>query len=249
MNKFFLYLPIGLTIGFTLLGVYQFAKLKGYRTLETEARELQRKIQAGDRLVNHLEAAKHYEGIMPEVPEVQLRILHRQWLMAVDDLDQIQATRYNKLLQKEFPLMVEKLRAHLDDMHERCDTVLTRHEPLQPGLSWRLYNIRGSLKLLKAFIVLETEKNWKKIVGLMREAISDLKMAIETVDAVYPMTLETNIPRWNLELLHSGQFVKLMTRTQVDAERRLDLRDNLEAIIPEKGGYAPGEPLERKIQK
>jgi hypothetical protein len=249
MNKFFRYLPLGLTIGFALLGVYQFLNLKAYRGLESEARELQRKVQVADRLVDHVEAVRHYQSITPEVLEVQLRILQRQWLIALDYLYQIQATRYNKVLQKEIPLIVEQLYAHLEDMHDRCSEVLSRSDPLPPKLAWRLFNISGCLKLMKAFIVAETEENWKKIAGIMREAISDLKKAIEQVDAVHPMTLEANIPRWNLELLHSEQFVKLIVRTQSDAERRLDLRDNLEAIIPEKGGYAPGEPLQRKIRK
>lgn len=249
MNKFFRYLPLGLAVGFTVLGVYQFLNLMTYRALESETQKLQREVQVGDRLVDHAEAVTHYQGITPEVTEVQLRILQRQWLIALDYLHQIQATRYNKVLQKEFPLSVEQLHSHLEDMHDRCSEALARSEPLPPGLAWRLYNISGCLKLLKAFIVLETEENWKKITGVMREAISDLKTAIEQVDAVHPITLEANIPRWNLELLHSEQFVKLIVRTQADAERRLDLRENLEAIIPEKGGYAPGEPLQRKIRK
>ena len=249
MKTFLRYLPLGLAVGFTVLGVYQFLNLKAYRALESEARELQREVQVGDRLVDHVEAVTHYQGITPKIPEVQLNILQRQWLIALDYLYQIQATRTNTVLQKEFPLLVEQLHAYLDDMHDRCSEVLNRPEPLPPKLAWRLFNLRGCLNLLKAFIVLETEENWKKITGMMREAISDLKTAIEQVDAVHPVTLEANIARWNLELLHSEQFVKLIVRTQADAERRLDLRDNLEAIIPEKGGYAPGEPLQRKVRK
>ena len=249
MNQFFRYLPLGLAVGFTVLGVYQFLNLKAYRALESEARELQREVQVGDRLGDHVEAVTNYQGINPEVLEVQLRILQRQWLIALDYLYQIQATRYNKVLQKEFPLILEQLHAHLEDMHDRCREVLSRPGPLPPKLAWRFFNISGCLKLLRAFIVLETEENWKKIAGMMREAISDSKTAIEQVDAVHPITLDANIPRWNLELLHSEQFVKLIVRTEADAERRLDLRDNLEAIIPEKGGYAPGEPLQRKIRK
>jgi hypothetical protein len=29
----------------------------------------------------------------------------------------------------------------------------------------------------------------------------------------------------------------------------LQLEDNLEVLIPEKGGYAPGEPIERRVEK
>ena len=249
IKNFSRYLPLGLAVGFTVFGVYQFLNLRTYRALESEEQNLQREVQVGDRLVDHAEAVTHYQSIMSAVTEVQLRILQRQWLIALDYLHQMQTTRYNKVLQKEFPLIAEQLNAHLEAMDNRCNEAIDQPEPLPPRLAWRLYNISGCLKLLKAFIVLETEENWKKITGVMREAISDLKMAIEQVDTVHPMTLEANIPRWNLELLHSEQFVKLMVRTQADAERRLDLRENLEAIIPEKGGYAPGEPLQRIIRK
>ena len=249
IKKLFRYLPLGLAVGFTVFGVYQFLSLMTFRSLESEAKKLQREVQVGDRLVDNAEAITHFQGITPEVTEVQLRILQKQWLIALDYLHQLQATRYNKVLQKELPLIVEQLNAHLEDMDDLCSKALARSEPLPPRLAWRLNNISGCLKLLKAFVVLESEENWKKITGIMREAISDLKTAIEHVDASHPINIEANIPRWNLELLHSEQFVKLIVRTQADAERRLDLRENLEAIISEKGGYAPGEPLQRKIRK
>ena len=40
-----------------------------------------------------------------------------------------------------------------------------------------------------------------------------------------------------------------MQLAKVEEQERLNLKDNLEAIIPEKGGYAPGEPLETKVLK
>ena len=83
----------------------------------------------------------------------------------------------------------------------------------------------------------------------MGAAILAFKSAIEAVDAAPLVSnLEKNVPRWNLELLHEDIYVKKQMRVPPDLER-LGLRDSLEAVIPERGGYAPGEPLERRIQK
>jgi hypothetical protein len=146
-------------------------------------------------------------------------------------------------------VLYNRLEGLLEDMKDRSDFILTEFESLRGDIIWRVFNIRGSVRILASFIVLETERNWKKVRGTMKEAISDLKSAVDTVDKTYSATFEKNIPRWNLELLQGQQFVKKIKLTKVEAERRLELRDNLEAIIPEKGGYAPGEPMERRMKK
>ena len=87
------------------------------------------------------------------------------------------------------------------------------------------------------------------MTGEIKAALSSLKAAISTVDQSDGTEHEKNIPRWNMELLQGNQTIRKMKLTKQQAERRLDLKENLEAIIPEKGGYAPGEPLERRIKK
>jgi hypothetical protein len=126
--------------------------------------------------------------------------------------------------------------------------VITENDPLRKEVAWRIHNIEGAARLLAAFAVLETERNWKKVMSAMQAAVSAFKSAIETVDAAPVTNLEKSMPRWNLELLHADIYIKKLSVIQPDQER-LELRDNLEAVIPEKGGYAPGEPLERRIRK
>jgi hypothetical protein len=134
-------------------------------------------------------------------------------------------------------------------MAEECSGLLSKSEALPDEIAWQVYNIRGSVKLLTAFSVLETERNWKKVMGIMKEAISDLKSAIASVDRTNTLGLDRNVPRWNLELLQGEQFVKKFQLGTVTDDQRLELKDNLEAIIPERGGYAPGEPVERRVLK
>jgi hypothetical protein len=234
---------------FVFVGIHRLLRYGHYGTLESESRHLQHEIQVADLMGDHNVAIDHYKALKTSLPEVQLRILQRQWLVALEILHQIQLAKYNSVLDKEVPVLFDNLQGHLQDMKDRCNVLLTESDLLPEAVAWRIYNIKGSVNLLSAFIVLETEKNWKKVMGTMKDAISDLKLAIASVDKAQTESFERNIPRWNLELLHGEQYVKKFTFTQLEAERRLELRDNLEAIIPEKGGYAPGEPMERKVEK
>ena len=209
---------------------------------------LEKAIREADGIEGNRAALQAYERISPSIAEVQLRILEREWLVALELLHQIQLAKYNRILEGEVPALYAKLEDLLDSMKERCGIVITENDPLRKEVAWRIHNIEGAARLLAAFAVLETERNWKKVMSAMQAAVSAFKSAIETVDAAPVSNLEKSMPRWNLELLHADIYIKKLSVIQPDQER-LKLRDNLEAVIPEKGGYAPGEPLERRIRK
>lgn len=244
-----LWIPLFASACFFVFGISRILCYGNYRSLEIQNSQLKENIETGDHIDDHEEAVKYYKILRPLIPEVNLRILQRQWKIALDILKQIQTAKRNAYLEKDVPMLYDKLAGHLEDMKDRCDFTLAEFASLQEDICWQVLNIRGSVRLLASFIVLETEKNWKKVKGTMKEAIVDLRNAVDTVDKTYPTTYQKNIPRWNLELLQGEQFVKMIRLTTMEAERRLELRDNLEAIIPEKGGYAPGEPVERKMKK
>jgi len=205
-------------------------------------------IAEADGIEENEAALEAYRRISPSIPEIELRVLQKEWLVALELLHQVQLAKYNRALEDEVPALYGKLWDHLDSMKERCGIVLTRSSSLREEVAWRIYNVEGAVRLLAAFSILETERNWKKVGSAMAAAISALKSAIETVDAAPVSNLEKNIPRWNLELLHADIYIKKLRIVQPDKER-LELRENLEAVIPEKGGYAPGNPLERRILK
>ncbi len=243
------FLPLLAAVVFVLLGANKALQYRHYRNLETEYRQLHKEVQVADAISGHRQAIDYYRGLKPTLPEVQLRILQRQWLVALEILHQIQLAKYNAVLDKEVPALFDSLQDHLEDMKDRCNALLAESDLLPEAIVWRIYDIKGSVNLLSAFIVVETEKNWEKVMGTIKDAISDLKLAIASVDKAHAGGREKNIPRWNLELLHGEHIVKHFKFTRMEAERRLELRDNLEAIIPEKGGYAPGEPVEKKVEK
>jgi len=242
-------LPLLGVVIFTFSGITSVFQYRNYRTLESQRKQLQREVQAADTTVDNHEAVNRYKTLQSLLPEVQLRILQRQWSIALEILRQIQLAKDNEALEKDVPVLTNKLKDHLDDMKDRCNTLLAESESLQEDIVWRVYNLNGSVKLLLAFLVLETERNWEKVQGIMKEAISDLKSSTDTVDMVKEPTFARNIPRWNLELLSAEQYVRKFEIITPSDETRVELEENLEAIIPEKGGYAPGEPLERRIKK
>ncbi len=233
----------------SVFGVYSALAYRHFKVLEIQNRQMTNQVNAADAMGNHQKAVALFKAVKPKIPAVELRILQRQWLIALDLLDQIQAARYNLVLEKELPILFQHLSDHLDDMKDRCTYVLTEFEPLRQDVAWRVYNIKGAVNLLRTFVVLETENIREKVSGTMKEAISDLKSAIEIVDRTNAPGVEKNIPRWNMELLQANKYIKKISVSKMDAQRRLDLKENLEAIIPEKGGYSPGEPLDRRMKK
>jgi hypothetical protein len=120
---------------------------------------------------------------------------------------------------------------------------------LPPEIVWRIHNIEGSVKLLTAFLMLYNEQNPDKVQGVIREALSDFKDAIAVVDKTNVPAYEKNIPRWNFEMLTGEDYIKKMEVAKTDPEKNQALKESLEALIPEMGGYAPGEPIETKIKK
>lgn len=247
-TRILIVLPVLAAIVLLAFGIERILECEKVNDRAAENELLEKAIREADGIDGNRAALQAYEKISPSIAEVQLRILEREWLVALELLHQIRLAKYNRLLEREVPALYTKLEDLLDSMKERCGIVITENDPLRKDVAWRIQNIEGAARLLAAFAVLETERNWKKVMSAMQAAVSAFKYAIETVDDAPVTNLEKNIPRWNLELLHADIYIKKLSVIQPDQER-LELRDNLEAVIPEKGGYAPGEPLERRIRK
>lgn len=243
------YLSIMGVLLFGLSNIYCLFQYYHFRNLESQARKLQSLLKSIDLLQDDREAVKRYQELSVHLPEIELRILQRKWLIALEMVHQIQLAKNNQILEKEVSQITDKLKDHLDVMREISNNLFAQKESLSAEIIWRAYNISGAVKLLTAFLVLENERNIEKVQGLLREAISDLKASINAVDILSGKVLAKNIPRWNLELLTAEQFVRRFEVSQMEEAARLDLSDNLAVLIPERGGYAPGEPLERKVEK
>jgi hypothetical protein len=239
-------LAAALSLAFCIRSILQY---RSFSAQERASRSLEQELQAADAITDDAAAAARYQRISSPLPEVQLRILQRQWRIAMGLLKLVQMCRYNAALEQEVPVYNTRLKEHLDVMLDRCSSMLANAESVRPEIVWQLYNITGSAKLLKAFVLLEEEKNADKVQGMIRDALSDYKAAIEAVDTTAAPAEHKNIPRWNFELLNSEQYVKKIEAVKTDLEKNQVLKENLETLIPEMGGYAPGEPVETKIRK
>lgn len=238
-----------LSAGFTLLGFYSVGQYRAVETREAGIRLLQQGLQKADAISDHGAAVAAYKKLQPMLPEIQLRILQRQWQIALELLNYMQRAKNNPVLQDKTGIYSVRLKNLLDEMLDRCAGMLADTASLPPDIQWQIYNAAGSAKVLTAFIMLENEQNTDKVQGVMRDALTNYKAAIEAVDKAGVPPLQKNIPRWNFEMLNGEEYVKKYEVAMSDTERNQVLKENLETLMPEMGGYAPGEPVETRVEK
>jgi hypothetical protein len=242
-------LIILLAVGFMLPALYSSWQFGAVKVREARYRHLQQELRTADAITDNSAAAAAYKKMRPALPEIQLRVLQRQWRIALELLQYMQRARYNPELQNETGVYSARLKSLLDEMLDRCSSMLADAATLRPDIVWQIYNAAGSAKLLNAFMMLENGQNVDKVQGVVRDALTDYKAAIEAVDKAGAPPFQRNIPRWNFELLNGEQYIKKIEAAMTDVEKNQALKENLETLMPEMGGYAPGEPIETKVKK
>jgi len=218
---------------------------------EEEARiiRLQQELRKADAVTDDDAAVKAYKKLPPQVPEIQLRIVQRQWRMALELMQYLQRARGNVELQAEPAAYGARLKTLLDEMIERCGSTLADSPSLSPEVVWRLYNTSGSAKVMSALVMLETGQHMDKVQSVMRDALNDYKAAIDAVDKAGAPPAQRNVPRWNFEVLTGEGKVQKFEVSLSDMDKNRAIKENLETLIPEIGGYGPGEPVETIIKK
>ncbi len=238
-----------LSVAFALLAAYGIREYGALTTQEAHASLLRRELQKADAIADDSAAAAALKKLSPMLPEIQLRIVERQWRMAQHLLQYMQRARDNSELQDETDAYGARLKALLDEMIERCGSMLAESASLSPAIAWQLYNTAGSAKVLSALVMLDTEQNADKVQAVIRDALTDYKAAIEAVDKAGAPPAQKNIPRWNFEVLSGEENVQKFEVSMTDTEKNRALKENLETLIPEIGGYGPGEPIETIVKK
>jgi len=238
-----------LSVTLVALGIYSTREYGIVTARETRDRLLQQELRKADAIADDNAAAAAYKKLSPALPEIQLRIVQRQWRSALQLLNYMQRARDNSELETTTDAYGARLTALLDEMIDRCAGTLADAASLRPEIAWQLYNTAGSAKVLSALVMLETGQNADKVQGVMRDALTDYKAAIEAVDKAGVPPAQKNIPRWNFEVLNGEENVKKFELSMTDTEKNQSLKENLETVIPEIGGYGPGEPIETIIKK
>jgi len=238
-----------LSVAFVLLGMYSYREYGAATAKEARTRHLQQELQKTDAIEDDHAAVAAYKKLPSALPEIRLRIVQRQWRIALQLLQYMQRARSNVELQSETAAYGAEVKTLLDEIIERCAGTLTDSTSLNPAIVWQLYNTAGSAKVMSALVMLETGQNVDKVQSVMRDALSDYKAAIEAVDRAGAPPAQKNIPRWNFEVLSGEGKVQKFEVSMTDQEKNQTLKENLETLIPEIGGYGPGEPIESIIKK
>jgi hypothetical protein len=132
------------------------------------------------------EAESALENLADGLPEAQIALLRRQWERAVALAAEIRETRKRPALIGEIPAIRDRLRALLEEMTGRADALLADSENLEPDLRWRVRNLRGCVRLMTAFVEMESGENAGPARVLLRSAVSDFAQAIADVEAAIP---------------------------------------------------------------
>ena len=238
-----------LSATFTLLGIFASREYLAVKEREAAGRHQQQELKKADAIADDKAAVAAYKKLSPLIPEIQLRIVQRQWRIALEQLQYMQRARTNTELQNKMEDYGVQLKGLLDEMVERCSGALAATASQRPEIVWQLYNTAGAAKVLSALVMLESEQNADKVQGVMRDALADFKAAIEAVDKAGVPPMQRNIPRWNFEVLGGKENVQKFEVSMTDMEKNMALKENLETLIPDIGGYAPGEPVETRVKK
>lgn len=238
-----------LSVALVLLAIYGMREYGAVTTLEARNKLIKQELQKADAMADDNAALAALKKLSPALPEIQLRIVQREWRIALQLMQYMQRASGNSELRNETDAYAARLRTLLDGMIERCAGTLVDAASLRPEITWQLYNTAGSAKVMSAFMMLETEQNVDRVQGVMRDALSDYKAAIEAVDKAGAPPAQKNIPRWNFEVLSGGENVEKFEVSMTDTDKNQELKENLETIIPEIGGYGPGEPVETIVKK
>jgi len=197
---------------------------------------------------DHQQAIARYSHLNPDNPLIKIRIMRRYWRLILKVREQIDIINTNKhdISQESISLRqkFEQLRFNLQETGES----LLKQRP-SPKISWRVHNLLGATYLLQAADILAKGESLKQGQAALNLAIKHFKSAITEIDKDFQARDLNNIPRWNLELLTTGQSQSELSQMTTGAENRLDLKKNLSTMLPESAGFMVGEPPDNRVRK
>lgn len=197
---------------------------------------------------NHQKAIECYQALDRDNPLIRVRIMRRQWLLALAIFQRSQNQDNVTFDPNESP---KHLRKELNDLIftlQQSGTFLL-NQKIRPASAWRVHNLLGASFLLQALESLESEQNLKRSQAQLGLAIDHFKQAIARVDEAPEAYDMSNIPRWNLELLSTRKNLFKLVRTQTGTDSKLDLKKNLATMLPASAGFMVGEPPDSRIRK
>lgn len=234
-------------------GAMERGRLAGYeRRLHSLAQEVSRvraledDEMAATRLLQLRGSARDVHGL---APAVEYDLLYRRWRLVTRHFDTLRAASKNRYLAAGAREMARGVQDLLYQIHDGSSEAVQGATSQDLDTLWRLYNLRGCVSVLLAYSVLEFEKDGKKSLKFLGDALEDYKRAISLVDDASTSSFERSLPRWNLELIAGRGEYRRIGLGDPRQENLAEVRDQLEAVIPDMGGFAPGVPLDTAIEK
>lgn len=259
LQKYKNLIPVALTllglIGIALL----FAEGISYRRSaqrEAAIQDLNRRLVNLSVDADEGSALAELEKIIATGKDLDLNLAHvkyarlwYQWQAAVDDFKQITAALNNRYLASEQRQGLKNFHTRLLDLRDSCTKVLEAGNQRPAPLGWKLHTLKGNASVMLAYSVLAFEQDGRKAANFLADAVDDYKASIEIVDAVGSTPMERALPRWNLELIVGLGEYRRIGLSDVKQENMSEVQEQLEAFIPDVAGFAPGVPLETRVEK
>jgi hypothetical protein len=188
-------------------------------------------------------------GVAIPFDDLQYAALHSRWRQALRQFDQLMAARDNRHLVATLPEYVAKTRKQLLDLRIECANYLQdRPEYSTPRATWKIYNLRGCLSTMAAYLFLEFDSDGRESGKFLNDAIEDFKAALQHADEEKATTFERMLPGWNLELVVGAGEVFAVGQ-EIMEDNMLTVQEQLEPVLPNFGGYSPGAPLDIFVDK
>jgi hypothetical protein len=222
----------------------------------TAVRHLDRRLAAisadGDHQTNidklrDISAEAEKLGIV--LPEAEYARQWHQWQIAVEDFKRITAALNNRYLATGQQRELQSFHTGLLDLRDSCAATLETGKQPGPDLGWKLHNLKGNVSVMLAYSVLAFEQDGRKAAKFLSDAIDDYKKSIELIDGICSTPTERAVPRWNMELIVGMGEYRRIGLSEVPRENMAEVREQLEAFIPDVAGFAPGVPLETRVEK
>lgn len=185
------------------------------------------------------------------VASLDYQILYRQWLAALTHFETLSAGAENRYVASDLDQLRDEVEQSLLQLRGACDQQLRGGKEGGDENSdhrWSVYNLRGSVAVMMAYTLIEFSQDSDKSRAFLGDAVEDFKRAIRAVDQRALPPAQRMVPRWNLELI-VGAGESLMVGRALSGDSVDELRQQLQAVVPNVGGYAAGEPLETRVRK
>jgi hypothetical protein len=188
-------------------------------------------------------------GVAIPFDDLHYAALHDQWRRVLRQFDQLMAARDNRHLAPTLPELTDRTRKGLLDLKAECAGYLQdRPVPSAPGATWKIYNLRGCLSIMAAYLSLEFDGDGRESGQFLNGAIEDFKAALQRADEEQATTFDRMLPGWNLELVVGAGEVFAIGQ-EIMEDSMLTVEEQLEPVLPNFGGYSPGAPLDIFVDK